>query len=99
MLQINGKHLDKIIAASVEKVTKKSGDKLKLHVARTIQARSRMCEVKVGTFHWYQLFRLFAINFLRYNLGVVLTESWRQFICMHHSLIKLLHAKNLSFEE
>lgn len=46
VMKINGKHLDKIIAASVEKVTKKSGDKLKLHVARTIQARSRTCEVK-----------------------------------------------------
>lgn len=54
VLQINGKHLDKIIAASVEKVTKKSGDKLKLHVARTIQARSRTCEVKVSISHWYQ---------------------------------------------
>ena len=46
--QINGKHLDKIIAASVEKVTKKSIDKLKLHVTRTIQARPRMCDAKVG---------------------------------------------------
>lgn len=47
-MQINGKHLDKIIAASVEKVTKKSGDKLKLHVSRTIQTNQRMCELKVG---------------------------------------------------
>lgn len=46
VMKINGKHLDKIIAASVEKVTKKSGDKLKLHVTRTIHARPRMCESK-----------------------------------------------------
>ncbi|XP_015755049.1 PREDICTED: uncharacterized protein LOC107334614 isoform X1 [Acropora digitifera] len=46
IMKINGKHLDKIIAASVEKVTKKSMDKLKLHVTRTIQARPRMCDSK-----------------------------------------------------
>lgn len=46
--QINGKHLDKIIGSSVDKVTKKSGDKLKLHVTRTILAMPKNCELKVG---------------------------------------------------
>ena len=48
LIQINGKHLDKIIASSVEKVTKKSGDKLKLHVTRTILAMPKRCDSKVG---------------------------------------------------
>ncbi|CAH3197016.1 unnamed protein product, partial [Porites evermanni] len=46
VMKINGKHLDKIIASSVEKVSKKNGDKLKLHVSRTIQAKPGMCEFK-----------------------------------------------------
>ncbi|XP_078384398.1 uncharacterized protein LOC144666866 isoform X1 [Oculina patagonica] len=46
IMKMNGKHLDKIIASSVEKVTKKSGDKLKLHVTRTIVAMPKNCEFK-----------------------------------------------------
>ncbi|XP_032219034.2 uncharacterized protein LOC5518384 [Nematostella vectensis] len=41
ILKMNGKHLDKIIASSIEKVIKKSGDKMKFHITRMIQASSR----------------------------------------------------------
>ncbi|EDO46339.1 predicted protein [Nematostella vectensis] len=47
ILKMNGKHLDKIIASSIEKVIKKSGDKMKFHITRMIQASSRHGTSKV----------------------------------------------------
>ena len=41
----------------MEKVTKKSGDKLKLHVTRTILAMAKSCELKVGALSCLFLYR------------------------------------------